>query len=82
MLVYNRTAIVHPEYLDKIYWNLIKRSRAVESPPISFPLNKLRRTFALTGDNVQKLKMPSRQDGKESTSPPSLSPAIWSGPAS
>ncbi|KAL6536875.1 hypothetical protein OROHE_012459 [Orobanche hederae] len=53
---YDRTSVEDPEGLDKIYWNLIKRSRAVESPPISFPLSKLRRTFVLTKDDVQKLK--------------------------
>ncbi|KAI3465682.1 hypothetical protein Pfo_022345 [Paulownia fortunei] len=53
---YDRTSVEDPEGLDKIYWNLIKRSRAVESPPISFPLNKVRATFVLTKDEVQKLK--------------------------
>ncbi|KAL3624767.1 hypothetical protein CASFOL_031435 [Castilleja foliolosa] len=54
--VYDRSAVADPEGLDKIYWNLIKRSRAVESPPVVFPLNKLRRTFILTLDDIQKLK--------------------------
>ncbi|KAL7142235.1 hypothetical protein ABFS83_08G110300 [Erythranthe nasuta] len=53
---YDRTAVEDPKGLDSIYWNLIKRSRAVESPPISFPLNRSRRTFILTKDDVQKLK--------------------------
>ncbi|KAL0287554.1 UNVERIFIED_CONTAM: Phenolic glucoside malonyltransferase 1, partial [Sesamum radiatum] len=53
---YDRTSVEDPEGLDSIYWNLIKQSRAVESPPISFPLNKVRSTFILTKDDVQKLK--------------------------
>ncbi|KAL0285678.1 UNVERIFIED_CONTAM: Phenolic glucoside malonyltransferase 1 [Sesamum calycinum] len=53
---YDRTSVEDPEGLDSIYWNLIKQSRAVESLPISFPLNKVRATFILTKDDVQKLK--------------------------
>ncbi|KAK4420497.1 Anthocyanin 5-aromatic acyltransferase [Sesamum alatum] len=53
---YDRTSVEDPEGLDSSYWNLIKQSRAVESPPISFPLNKVRSTFILTKDDVQKLK--------------------------
>ncbi|KAK6142514.1 hypothetical protein DH2020_022862 [Rehmannia glutinosa] len=76
---YDRTAVEDPEGLDKIYWNLIKRSRVVESPPISFPLNKLRQTFVITKDEVQKLKTSSRKNGRESTSHLSPSPAPWFG---
>ncbi|KAL8506671.1 hypothetical protein ACS0TY_017533 [Phlomoides rotata] len=53
---YDRSAVVDPEGLDSIYWNLMKRSRAVESPPTSFPLNRVRQTFILTRDDILKLK--------------------------
>ncbi|XP_073297110.1 phenolic glucoside malonyltransferase 1-like [Primulina huaijiensis] len=53
---YDRTAVEDPEGLDSIYWNMMKKSRPVESPPISFPLNKVRATFVLTKEDVQNLK--------------------------
>ncbi|CAA0825095.1 Coumaroyl-CoA\\x3aanthocyanidin 3-O-glucoside-6-O-coumaroyltransferase 1 [Striga hermonthica] len=53
---YDRSAVADPEGLDRIYWDLIRTSRAVESPPLTFPLHKLRRTFILTGDDVRRLK--------------------------
>ncbi|KAH6795449.1 hypothetical protein C2S51_036435 [Perilla frutescens var. frutescens] len=54
--VYDRTAVADPDGLDSIYWDIMKQSRAIESLPVSFPLNKHRATFVLSGDDVQKLK--------------------------
>ncbi|XP_057796558.1 malonyl-coenzyme:anthocyanin 5-O-glucoside-6'''-O-malonyltransferase-like [Salvia miltiorrhiza] len=53
---FDRAAVADPDGLDSYYWNLMKQSRAVESPPVSFPLNKHRATFVLTADDVQRLK--------------------------
>nr|QWS71079.1 BAHD-type malonyltransferase 2 [Digitalis lanata] len=53
---YDRTAVADPDGLDSIYWNLMRISRPVESPPIKFPLNKSRATFVLKKDDVQMLK--------------------------
>ncbi|GER31612.1 HXXXD-type acyl-transferase family protein [Striga asiatica] len=53
---YDRSTVADPDGLDRIYWDLIGKSRAVESPPLTFPLHKLRRTFILTGDHVRLLK--------------------------
>ncbi|KAK6141139.1 hypothetical protein DH2020_025112 [Rehmannia glutinosa] len=76
---YDRTAVEDPEGLDKIYWNLIKRSRVVESPPISFPLNKLRQTFVITKDEVQKLKnfVQEKRPGKHITSFTVTCAMVW-----
>lgn len=54
--VFDRVAVADPGGLDSFYWNLMKQSRAVESPPVVFPLNRHRATFILTGDDVQRLK--------------------------
>ncbi|KAG8386925.1 hypothetical protein BUALT_Bualt03G0199500 [Buddleja alternifolia] len=53
---YDRTAVEDPDGLDSIYWDQLKRSRPVESPPIKFPLNRVRATFVITKDDVEKLK--------------------------
>ncbi|KAL2466402.1 HXXXD-type acyl-transferase family protein [Abeliophyllum distichum] len=53
---YERTGVEDSEGLDSLYWELLKKSRPVESPPLTFPLNKVRATFIITRDDIQKLK--------------------------
>ncbi|XP_047946231.1 malonyl-coenzyme:anthocyanin 5-O-glucoside-6'''-O-malonyltransferase-like [Salvia hispanica] len=54
---FDRSAVADPAGLDSHYWNLMKKSRAVESPPVTFPLNKHRATFTLTADDIRRLKI-------------------------
>ncbi|KAL1562408.1 malonyl-coenzyme:anthocyanin 5-O-glucoside-6'''-O-malonyltransferase-like isoform X1 [Salvia divinorum] len=53
---FDRAAVADPGGLDSLYWNLMKKSRAVESPSVTFPLNKHRTTFVLTCDDLCRLK--------------------------
>ncbi|XP_022873115.1 malonyl-coenzyme:anthocyanin 5-O-glucoside-6'''-O-malonyltransferase-like [Olea europaea var. sylvestris] len=55
---YDRTSIADPEGLDSIYWELMKKCRPVDSPPLKFNIdsNKVRATFVMTKDDVEKLK--------------------------
>ncbi|KAL8031442.1 hypothetical protein ABFX02_13G024900 [Erythranthe guttata] len=53
---YDRTAVADPTGLDSVYWDLVKRSRSVEPRQFTFPLNKVRATFVITRDDVEKLK--------------------------
>ncbi|CAI9784435.1 unnamed protein product [Fraxinus pennsylvanica] len=54
---YDRSSVEDPKGLDSIYWELMKKSRPMDAPPLKFPLNKVRATFVLTKDDVQKLKI-------------------------
>ncbi|KAK4484870.1 hypothetical protein RD792_007470 [Penstemon davidsonii] len=53
---YDRTGVEDPEGLDSIYWNLMKRSRPIESLPMKFPLNRARATFVIKRDDILLLK--------------------------
>ncbi|KAL3848918.1 hypothetical protein ACJIZ3_010800 [Penstemon smallii] len=53
---YDRSSVVDQNGLDSIYWDLMKKSRPVESPPISFPLNKSRATFVIIKEEIENLK--------------------------
>ncbi|CAA2968310.1 malonyl-coenzyme:anthocyanin 5-O-glucoside-6 -O-malonyltransferase-like, partial [Olea europaea subsp. europaea] len=55
---YDRTSIADPEGLDSIYWELMKKCRPVDSPPLKFNLdsNRVLATFVMTKDDVEKLK--------------------------
>ncbi|XP_051135980.1 phenolic glucoside malonyltransferase 1-like [Andrographis paniculata] len=54
--VLDRTTVVDPEGLDSINWNVVKKSRPMESSAIHFPINKFRSTYTLSNDDVQRLK--------------------------
>ncbi|KAL2245801.1 malonyl-coenzyme:anthocyanin 5-O-glucoside-6'''-O-malonyltransferase [Sesamum indicum] len=53
---YDRTAVADPDGLDSSYWDLLKRSSSVEPRRLSFPLNKVRATFVIRKDDIEKLK--------------------------
>ncbi|KAL2493965.1 Coumaroyl-CoA:anthocyanidin 3-O-glucoside-6''-O-coumaroyltransferase 1 [Forsythia ovata] len=53
---YDRTFVEDPEGLDSISWNTMKKYKPAHSAPQVFPLNRLRATFVVTKDEVQKLK--------------------------
>ncbi|KAL0354192.1 UNVERIFIED_CONTAM: Phenolic glucoside malonyltransferase 1 [Sesamum angustifolium] len=53
---YDRTAVADPDGLDSTYWDLLKRSRSVEPRRLSFPINKVRATFVIRKDDIEKLK--------------------------
>ncbi|GFP89540.1 anthocyanin 5-aromatic acyltransferase [Phtheirospermum japonicum] len=53
---YDRTAVEDPDGLDSIYWDQMKRSRPPGSWPYKFPLSKVRATFVIRRDDVEKLK--------------------------
>ncbi|KAK6142326.1 hypothetical protein DH2020_022674 [Rehmannia glutinosa] len=56
--VFDRTLVQDPKELDSRAWNLIKKYRVlpVELPPLTFPINRVRKTFILTKKQVQNLK--------------------------
>ncbi|KAK6138626.1 hypothetical protein DH2020_027630 [Rehmannia glutinosa] len=54
---YDRKTVINLNGLDSIYWDLIvKFSYPVEPPLVKFPIDKLRATFVLKKDEIQKLK--------------------------
>ncbi|XP_051125227.1 phenolic glucoside malonyltransferase 1-like [Andrographis paniculata] len=53
---YDRTSVEDPDGLDSTYWNLLKKPLPVEPRPPPFPLNKVRATFVITRDDVEKIK--------------------------
>ncbi|KAK6146335.1 hypothetical protein DH2020_020204 [Rehmannia glutinosa] len=54
---YDRKTVTNLNGLDSLYWDLIvKFSCPVEPPPVKLPINKLRATFVLKKDEIQKLK--------------------------
>ncbi|KAK6157232.1 hypothetical protein DH2020_011480 [Rehmannia glutinosa] len=53
---YDRTSVVDPDGLDSEYWDQMKRSRPPDFWPFKFPLNKVRATFVIRKDDVEKLK--------------------------
>ncbi|KAG8369360.1 hypothetical protein BUALT_Bualt14G0003200 [Buddleja alternifolia] len=54
---YDRKAVINLNGLDSLYWDLIvKFASPVEPPPVKLPINKLRSTFVMKKDEIQKLK--------------------------
>lgn len=53
--IYDRSLITDPSGLVNIFWNQIKHSR-IESPPLNFPINKVRATYVLQKHEIQKLR--------------------------
>ncbi|EPS62073.1 hypothetical protein M569_12718 [Genlisea aurea] len=78
----DRTAVEDPEGLDSIYWNQMKvRPQTFESPPMKFPLNRVRSTFVLTRENIQSMKsffLEKRPELPPITSFVAASALIWS----
>ncbi|KAL3848660.1 hypothetical protein ACJIZ3_010542 [Penstemon smallii] len=54
---YDRKTVVGINGLDSLYWDLIvKLSCPIEPPRMKFPIGKVRSTFVLKKDEIQKLK--------------------------
>ncbi|KAH6780572.1 hypothetical protein C2S52_011809 [Perilla frutescens var. hirtella] len=54
---YDRTSVEDADGLDHKYWEIVKRTRAVEQRRFSFfPFNKVRATFLIRRDDVETLK--------------------------
>lgn len=53
---YDRTSVEDPDGLDPKYWELVRRTRAVEPRRFPYPLNKVRATFLVRRDDVETLK--------------------------
>ncbi|KAL3834364.1 hypothetical protein ACJIZ3_009100 [Penstemon smallii] len=54
---YDRRTVVGINGLDSLYWDLIvKLSCPIEPPRMKFPIGKVRSTFVLKKDEIQKLK--------------------------
>lgn len=53
--IYDRSVVNDPSGIRSIYWNLMKSNR-VQSPPLKFPLNKVRATYILQKRDIQKLR--------------------------
>ncbi|XP_051136309.1 phenolic glucoside malonyltransferase 1-like [Andrographis paniculata] len=54
--VLDRTGFKDPDDLGSIFWKMQIQYQGVKFPKLPFPLNKVRRTFVLTNDQIKKLK--------------------------
>lgn len=53
----DRETVKNINGLDSLFWEeIVKFSCSAEPLPVKFPINKLRATFVLRGDEIQKLK--------------------------
>lgn len=53
--LYDRSLVSDPSGLLNIYWNQMK-SFKIQSPPMKFPINKVRSTYILQKRDIQKLR--------------------------
>ncbi|KAI3472303.1 hypothetical protein Pfo_030852 [Paulownia fortunei] len=53
--LYDRSVVKDPSGLADIYWNQMKHFK-IESLPLSFPTNKVRATYILQKNDIQKLR--------------------------
>lgn len=53
--IYDRSLITDPSGLVNNFWNQMKHIK-IQSPPLNFPLNKVRSTYILRKHEIQKLR--------------------------